>query len=284
MNATTDTREPQLTHPNLALLDGTHPGHTLILGDSGTGKSMDMAHLIAQHALDDEPLIVIAGNHQGLAEQALGLIPPHRKVLWVDPSNPACPWALGGVSALEPGKEPVDIIQVWQNRQVLLVHLDEGKLGRARAGALGRRLLVQLHNALAQRVAPGIQGTLMIDEATYLLEATGMALAENGQALGLRLIVSAQSRDVVTSPVIRWSLLPNARQLLAHHTAHGEAAQYIAAHLRIAPPALRQLTRHAAIGNRDRADRASIAIHTASPDTPLPYHADWAEHHRQHQP
>lgn len=84
MNATTDSQDTHLTHPTLALLDGDHPGHILVLGDAGTGKSTDMAHLIAEHAFDDEPLIVIAGNHQGLAERALGLIPPHRTVLWVE--------------------------------------------------------------------------------------------------------------------------------------------------------------------------------------------------------
>ncbi len=283
MHATTHS-EPHLAHPTLAVLDGPSPGHTLILGDAGTGKSTDMAHLIAQHAYDDEPLIVIAGHDQLLTNQALGLIPPDREVIWVDASDPACPWALGGIAALEPERRPVDIARVWREHQVLLIHLDEVVLGRARAGAWGRMLLTQLHNALAQRIAPRTKGTLMIDEATYLLEATGMALAEQGRAWGLRLIVAAQSTDVMTSPVIRWSLLPNTRQLLAHHMVQGEAAQYTATQLRVAPTALRQLSRYGGLGNADRLDPACLTVPTTSPATPLPYQADWATIHQKRQP
>jgi len=145
-------------------------------------------------------------------------------------------------------------------------------------------LLTQLHNALAQRIAPRTKGTLMIDEATYLLEATGMALAEQGRAWGLRLIVAAQSTDVMTSPVIRWSLLPNTRQLLAHHMVQGEAAQYTATQLRVAPTALRQLSRYGGLGNADRLDPACLTVPTTSPATPLPYQADWATIHQKRQP
>lgn len=243
-----------------AILDGARAGHTLILGDAGTGKSTDLMQILQRQLPYDQPLILIAGTHQPLAHHARDIMPRNRDMLWVDPSDPACPWALGGLKPLDPDKQAIDVARVWRDHQVLLVYLDETKLGRGRAGVWGRLLLDQLHSALVRAGSPGTRGLLVIDEATYLLEAPGMALAEHGLSWGLRLVVAAPTHDVMTSPVVRWSLLSNARHLIAHRMTEPDAAQYTAAHLHVSSKELRHLPPHTALCLWDRQDRATDAV------------------------
>ena len=249
-------------HPgeDWAILDGARAGHTLILGDAGTGKSTDLMQILERQLPYDQPLILMAGNHQPLAHHARDIMPRNRDVLWVDPGDPACPWALGGLKPLEPDKQAIDMARVWREHQVLLVYLDEKKLGRGRAGVWGRLLLDQLRNVLIKAVSPTTRGLLLIDEATYLLEAPGMALAERGLSWGLRLAVAAQTRDVMSSPIVRWSLLGNARHLIAHRMTEPDAAQYTAAHLHVSSKALRHLPPHTALCVWDRQDRGADAV------------------------
>ncbi|MCY0885026.1 MAG: GGDEF domain-containing protein [Firmicutes bacterium] len=76
----------------------------LEIGSQGSGKTTDLLNLLKvdgrwRDARGRPKAVVLIDIGKDTAHRALGIIPPDREVLWVDPGDPACPWYLNPLAS-----------------------------------------------------------------------------------------------------------------------------------------------------------------------------------------
>lgn len=77
----------------VGLLEADRKYNILLVGSQGAGKSTDLLNIVKVDARQPKTLVLIDIG-KDTAKRALGMIPTDRTVLWVDPSDPDCPWAI----------------------------------------------------------------------------------------------------------------------------------------------------------------------------------------------
>ncbi|MCL5272597.1 MAG: TraM recognition domain-containing protein, partial [Gammaproteobacteria bacterium] len=78
----------------VGVLPGDRKYNNLLIGTQGGGKTTVLERIIFNDAQDPLKAQLIIDPNSDMAKKILGLIPPSRKVIYVDASDESCPWSI----------------------------------------------------------------------------------------------------------------------------------------------------------------------------------------------